>query len=198
MTTLWALTVLCMVFIVSAGIRLRNNARASAEMPKLFDGPEFKLIDQNGKLVTKDDLHGQPWICEFVFTRCTSICPAMLGRMAELQTTLDPRIRLVSFSVDPENDRPDVLKGRAQSLGADDKRWRFLTTQAGDKDGVRKVQQGMMLVRAGDPVTPSMHDNRFFLFDNGGHCVGIYTSADPADMTKLKADAASLLIGDQP
>ncbi len=198
MTSLWGLTVLCMVFIVSAGIRLRSSARASADLPVLFDGPAFKLLDQNGKAVSNADLHGQPWICEFIFTHCTSICPAMLSRMADLQKTLDPRVRLVSFSVDPENDRPDVLKERAQQLAADDTRWRFLTTQADDKDAIKNIRVGMKLVLPNDPVTPSMHDARFFLFDANGHCVGIYTSTDADDIAKLKQDAANLLIGEQP
>jgi protein SCO1/2 len=214
-TSLWGITVLMMVFIVTAGIQMKNKSRASADgysvatvepasgdqaaggLPVLFDAPQFSLIDQYGKPFSNADLKGKPWVSQFIFTTCQSICPMMMAKMSGLQTQIDPRVRFVSFSVDPDYDRPAVLLAKAKSLGANNDRWRFLTNPDGNKTGVNSgidgVLRGMFEAKPGPLDPKTMHSERFFLFDGNGHCRGIYSSSTPESMDQLKADAATVL-----
>lgn len=96
-----------------------------------FPVPDFQLIDQSGKTVTRDDLKGKVWVGAFVFTRCSGPCPQVTATMARLQKELNladtPDLRLVTFTVDPEKDTPNELKEYAARYQAHPDRWLFLT-----------------------------------------------------------------------
>ena len=74
--------------------------------------PAFRLVDHTGAVVTEEALRGHPTIVNFIFTRCDSVCPGVTLRMAHIQElTGDPAgeaIKLVTFSIDPENDTPPL------------------------------------------------------------------------------------------
>jgi protein SCO1/2 len=207
MTSLWAVTVLMMVVIVTAAKQIKERARESADavatvqppesassgLPVLFDAPTFSLIDQQGRPFTNADLKGKPWISQFVFTTCQSICPMMMAKMAHLQKLIDLHVRLISFSVDPDYDRPPILLAKANSLGADNDRWRFLTNPDGDKNGINGVLRGMFEAKPGPLDPKTMHSERFFLIDGDGHVRGIYSSSQTEEMQRLTQDAATLL-----
>jgi cytochrome oxidase Cu insertion factor (SCO1/SenC/PrrC family) len=90
---------------------------------------EFSLTDQNGRTVTRDDLRGKVWLASFIFTRCKSLCPRVTAAVAQLADELGPQddVRLVTFSIDPEYDTPEVLNRYAKTYHADPDRWLFLT-----------------------------------------------------------------------
>ena len=221
-TSIWAITVIMMIFIVTIGVRLQRSMRNSAnstsavtgplaivqsdpamdiseasQLPKLFDAPTFNLIDQQNRSYTSATVKGRPWLCQFIFTTCPSICPMMLAKMARLQQSTDPRLQLISFSVDPDHDRPAVLQAKADSLDADPKRWHFLTNPDGVTDGIAAVQRGLFQAKpsANEPMT--MHSDKFFLVDSDGVVRGIYSSGDEEKMTQLKRDA-DLLVAAMP
>jgi cytochrome oxidase Cu insertion factor (SCO1/SenC/PrrC family) len=205
-TTLWGLLVIAMLALVGTGIwrtRGSNNAEAQAgaviyedsklkpgELPTLFDAPAFKLVDQNARDFTDRDLRGRAWIASFVFTHCAGPCPMMFQKMAGLQKTIsDPHVHLVSFTVDPQRDTPEVLKAKAGELGADNFRWHFLT---GEAKSVDAVARGMLQPRPGPQDSPLLHSTRFLLFDGQGRCRGIYDSTLDEEMSKLAEDAQKL------
>lgn len=144
-----------------------------------FDlGPldDFALTEAQGRTVTNKDLVGRFWVASFIFTRCSGECPRVSGTMARLQKRLGPRddVRLVSISVDPEHDTPEVLKEYAENLGADPKRWYFLT---GDKEKVHHlVRDGFHLGVESNPRAPAgqevTHSSRLVLVDKRGRVRG--------------------------
>lgn len=92
--------------------------------------PEFEYTTQNGETFGLNDLKGQWWLASFVYTNCKTVCPVMTKNMAKLQQELKENkldIQIVSFSVDPEFDTPEVLKQYAQDYGVDFSNWTFLT-----------------------------------------------------------------------
>lgn len=101
----------------------------SAESEQVFgEVAEFALTERSGASLRREDLLGHPWVAAFIFTRCTGPCPRITGTMRALQERLnDSQARLVSFSVDPEWDTPEVLRQYADAAGADKQRWLFLT-----------------------------------------------------------------------
>jgi protein SCO1 len=92
----------------------------------------FSLTDQDGRAVTRQDLAGKFLVVSFIFTSCSVDCPVVSHQMAEIQqlTTNQPDVRLVSLTVDPEDDTAPVLARYGECYGADTNRWMFLTGNA--------------------------------------------------------------------
>ncbi|HEY2614678.1 MAG TPA: SCO family protein, partial [Chthoniobacterales bacterium] len=90
--------------------------------------PNFELVNQAGQPYGSAQLAGKIWIADFIFTTCPGPCPIISTRMSELQKPLQKTdVRLVSFTVDPETDTPEVLSSYAEKLHAESARWNFLT-----------------------------------------------------------------------
>lgn len=163
-------------------------------LPILGDVPDFALVDQTGATVSPATLAGGPWIADFVFTRCPDVCPTITATMKGLERDLaadGTDVTLVSISVDPTHDTPAVLQEYATRFGAGP-RWRFLT---GERDAVAAlVKDGFKLGfdDGGPPTAPITHSDRFVLVDGSRRIRGYYTSHEPAEMDRLRTDAAQL------
>jgi protein SCO1/2 len=194
--TLWGILVLAMVAAIGAGVADRMHKMPplppAAALDVLFDAPAFSLTDQNAKPASSQDLRGHVWIADFIFTQCASICPLMTQQMAQLQHSIpDSSVRMVSFSVDPTHDTPEVLKQYAKTRGADESRWFFLTSSK--VEYLNAVANGfhMGVIPAG-PDHPLEHAPQFLLIDAQQHVRGIYHANDPDSMQKLVRDAQFL------
>ena len=142
--------------------------------------PPFRLIDQEGKPFGSEELRGQVWVGNFIFTGCNSICPELTRSMRKLQQRYQAAgvpVRLVSFSVDPEDDTPQVLKDYARRHGADLSSWAFLT---GPEPAIRslimdgfKTHLGRRQARAGNLVDIA-HAPYFVLVDGSAGIRGYY------------------------
>ena len=160
--------------------------------------PEFVLADEQGRSVDLYDLHGTVWIAGFIFTRCDSICPLITAQMADLQRELaaDPAakaVRLVSFTVDPEVDTPEVLQAYARQHGADPARWSFLT---GTRPAVRDlITQGFKLPVTDQPgaTTPIVHSQSLALIDGDGRVRGVWDALTDDGRKQLRAGLAAVL-----
>ncbi|MCA9177622.1 MAG: VCBS repeat-containing protein, partial [Planctomycetales bacterium] len=136
--------------------------------------------DQHGQPFSDEQLRGKVWIANFTFTRCRGTCPEQTRRMAELQQALQEQptwagIHLLSISVDPEYDQPDVLKEYAEQAGADPEHWHFLTGERAKIWEVSKV--GFRLPVAEDAKNeqmPIMHESKFVLVDRSGQIRGYF------------------------
>ena len=174
-------------------------ARTSSPAPRILATlSEFTLENERRELIRLDDLHGTVWVANFIFTRCAGTCPAITHRMAELGQELasSPSLRevkLVSLSVDPDFDQPDVLREYARANGADPARWMFLT---GTRDAVRGI------VRDGfkQPVTdqddakmPIVHSQNFMVIDRAGRVRGAYDALAEGSRADLRATLTSLV-----
>src|SRR4051794_28470984 len=142
-------------------------------------GP-FALTERGGATVRDTDLRGKVWVASFVFTRCTGPCPQVTATVARLQDELKdrPDVRLVTFTVDPEHDRPEELAEYASHFQADPQRWLFLT---GPQDEVyRLLREGFHVPveqTAGEERRPGsevMHSVKLVVVDKRGHIRGYF------------------------
>jgi protein SCO1/2 len=169
-------------------------------LPVLGTVPPFTLTERSGHPLAAADLAGHVWVANFVFTRCPDFCPALTSRMASLQQRLPPAtdpIRLVSFTVDPTNDTPEVLTAYATRAGARDG-WLFVT---GTRDQIAGLlRDGFRVAYADDgpPTAPITHSDRFVLVDRQLRIRGYYHGTEPADVTRLARDATVLRDRGQP
>jgi protein SCO1 len=161
-----------------------------ALLPTLYAAPTFALIDQDGNPATDSQLLGHPWVADFIFTTCASLCPTMSAQMSALQDRIPADVKLVSFSVDPTHDTPAVLKEYALKYHAQPDRWIFLT---GDEKTQERVVRAMKLGFAPATAdTPIQHDEHFVLVDAQGKIRGFYDSFVLERMDALVHDAQSL------
>jgi protein SCO1 len=95
---------------------------------------DFSLTDRTGRTVTRSDLAGKFLVVDFLFTSCSLTCPVVNGHMAEIQklTTNQPDVKLLSLTVDPRDDTPEVLTKYGAQFGADTNRWLLLTGEKND------------------------------------------------------------------
>ncbi|HKY35480.1 MAG TPA: SCO family protein [Polyangiaceae bacterium] len=181
----------------SCGV-LFGACKRSAELPELGGIGAFSLTDQAGRAVTAESLRGRVWAAAFMFTRCPTVCPRITRRMRDLQRAAKNdgiELDLVSFSVDPEHDTPEVLRAYAQKYEADLESWRFLT---GDLEVVRRTsEQGFKLALQGKPTAGVehfglMHGSHLVLVDRAGQIRGYYRTSEDEAMKQLLSDAEAL------
>lgn len=147
---------------------------------------EFTLTERSGKEVSSESLLGRPYIVSFFFTRCPSICMQQNRKLEELQNDLPVEdVRLLAISVDPEFDRPEVLREYAARFDADPEQWLFLT---GPLDYIRRIGSDLFQ----QPVNQQFHTERFALVDGQGDLDSIYSWNNPVHMKRLKQRIAQL------
>lgn len=157
---------------------------------------DFSLTDSREEALSKNDLLGKPWIASFIFTRCAGPCPQVAAAFKKLQKRYPgPNVNLVTFTVDPDHDTPEVLTKFASFWEADLDRWFFLT---GDKDTIYNMVQKDFLM----PVAPSpdptpgweiIHTTNICLVDATGKVVGKYNSLKEDEIALLRRDLDALL-----
>lgn len=142
--------------------------------------PDFALTDQLDTPFGRDDLVGRVAIINFIFTACPGTCLQQSQWMSEIAKRLADQptkdgIRLVSITVDPENDTPEVLSRYAGRYQADPNQWKFLT---GPKEAIWQFsQEGLKLpvaLNPSDPLIPIAHDSKFVLIDRKGRIRGYF------------------------
>ena len=187
-----------------------RRARASpAELPVLGRVPAFAMTDQHGDTVSDQTLRGQVLVVDFFYATCTTSCPLLTGKMLRLQKAFAGReaqlgrplpVHLVSITLDPDSDTPEVLRGYAESTGADSDRWSFLSGRSQDLD--RIVVHGFKTsFERADPsagIGAIMHGEWLVLVDATGSLRGFYAANDPERMQALVTDAVRLADGVTP
>ena len=192
---LWGFLGFVIVAVAFSFIYSEMHAPPKSLLPRLSVVPDFTLTERSGEKLPLNDLKGKVWIADFIFTNCGGSCPIMSSTMANFQEQLKDvkNILLVSFSVDPERDTPDVLKEYANLYKASPSRWLFLT---GEKDKINYLtREGFHLAIASDSSSatePIIHSTMFVLVDREGVIRGYYDSSDEKILNKLLDDARRL------
>lgn len=175
-----------------------EGSKGAEESPWDKDGiADFEFIDQEGRTVTKADLLGKPWIVCFVFTHCAATCPMVTNSMRELQDRLkEVDFRLITLTVDPERDTPEVLKGYGEARGADFSKWKFL---GGEQRAIYKLIHGSfkmpvkeMIGKDRQPGFEFIHSNNIMLVDAEGVVRGKYDATKGEAMSTLRREIQKL------
>jgi protein SCO1/2 len=197
-------TLLLVALVAGAAVAALGTAlalrslRGAPEAPRYSTLPAFHLTERSGRPVSSADLHGRTWIADFIFTQCGGVCPAMTARMARLRREVPASVTLVSFTVDPAHDTPEVLTRYGAGFGAGED-WLFVTgaqkdlydlSVGGFKLAALEVPEGERAAADGDG--PFLHSSKFTLVDGDGVIRGYYDSTDEAAMRALAADASAL------
>ena len=164
--------------------------------------PSFKLINQDKEVITNKDLLGVNYIVNFFFTSCPTICPTTTLNLIELQNKIYKyeikNFKIISISVDPENDTPEKLKSYASSMNIDLSNWEFLT--GGKQEIYDLVKSGFSLSVGQDSLAPGgvFHSSNITIIDDQGY---LRTGLDKKKNTKFVYDGTlysdiKLLVGE--
>jgi protein SCO1/2 len=192
------LAVLALTLDIGTQAFHRLPVAANAPLPMLWPVPSFRLVDEEGQIRTSESLRGSVWIADFIFTSCRSVCPVLSAKMVQLQRAIgDPRLRFVSFSVDPQRDTPQALRAYATRWAPDERRWTLLATT---RESLAELTKGMktFVEQQVDPDA-TIHTSQFYLIDAHGQVRGLY-GADGDSFAELAPDARTLLseLGEAP
>jgi protein SCO1/2 len=184
-----ALVLLALVAAARAG-------REEAPLPVLGRVADFALVDQTRAPVSRETLAGEPWVASFLFTRCTTVCPRLAERLRAVQALARQHddATLVTFSVDPEHDGPDVLRSYAEGFGANAARWKFLSGSAASIEEIAR-SLAVPVSREASVTAPDlgiMHSGHLILVDREGRIRGYYPSGEEGVEQRIVADLERL------
>ncbi|MEM6628662.1 MAG: SCO family protein [Bacteroidota bacterium] len=196
------------VFFIGVGILVVLSACQSGSkilpilgQKKIVDGdtvfhqiPDFTFINQDSLPVTQELVEGKIYVTDFFFTSCPSICPKMSQQMLRIQERFkeEAEVLLLSHSIDPTYDTPEVLSGYAEKLEIDTKKWHLLT---GNWKDIYNISDEYLAVVAKDSTAPGgyLHSGHFLLVDGNRRIRGAYDGTQAKQVDRLMNDMDVLL-----
>jgi protein SCO1/2 len=157
--------------------------------------PSFRFLNQDSVFVSEKDVEGKVYVADFFFTTCPTICPKMKTQMLRIYERYKDRdeVRIISHSIDPDFDTPNVLKDYAARLQVKAPKWNLLT---GDKTAIYQLGQKSYMVSAQEDPNEAggfVHSGAFILVDKNRHVRGIYDGTVEAEVNHLLEDMEILL-----
>jgi protein SCO1/2 len=157
--------------------------------------PSFRFLNQDSVFVSEKDVEGKVYVADFFFTTCPTICPKMKTQMLRIYERYKDRdeVRIISHSIDPDFDTPNVLKDYATRLQMKAPKWNLLT---GDKAAIYTLGQKSYMVSAQEDPNEAggfVHSGAFILVDKNRHVRGIYDGTVEAEVNHLLEDMEILL-----
>lgn len=176
---------LILICIGWAGCSSRQPA-----LPVYGQVPDFELTSQTGQDFDRKTLNGKIWVADFIFTTCQGPCPRMSSLMRQVQqaVTMFPKVRLVSFTVDPKRDTPAVLSEYAKRYHAEPDRWVFLT---GEQARLHSLKREAF--KLGDVDGSLNHSTRLILIDGQSRIRGYYGTSEDSPVAQIVRDIKRLV-----
>lgn len=159
--------------------------------------PEFNYLNQDSVMISSKDLKNKIWIADFMFTSCPTICPTMTNNMkylSEQTKDLQDKIQFLSFSIDPDRDKPSVFRKYIQERELQTLNWSFFT---GDEEETSELAHDFFHVgvqRSDNEEDDGFeHTDTFVLVDQDGHVRGLYQGTKLEEIKRLEKDLRKLI-----
>lgn len=156
--------------------------------------PSFTLTDREGTDFDESYLDGKYTVVDFFYTSCPLICPGMSAAMRDIQdATEGSGVQLLSVSIDPEVDTPDVMKTYANGFRADPDQWKF---GRGTPEMTQILLMGVNFhlgaLNEDDGFRNIDHPSSLLLVGPDRHVIGLYRYSDPDEVKALIEKAREL------
>lgn len=162
--------------------------------PQHYQIPDWTYTDQDGNPFSHSDLSEYVYVTDFFFVSCPSICPMVMKQMKRIYEAYkdDPRVKLVSFTIDPKRDTPERLKAFSKKLNVDTDKWIFLT---GDKEKTFELANKYFIVALEDEEAPGGfdHSGKIILVDKNRHVRSFSEGTEASETPRLIKDIQTLL-----
>ncbi len=132
--------------------------------------PSFSLTNQNNQTISNKDLLGKVYVLEFFFSTCPSICPIMNRNLIDVEKKFSDQkdFGVVSITINPKYDTPEVLKNHSEHLGATSENWHFLTSESQEEIHNLARKFNMYVGENLDAPGGFEHSGLFALIDKNG------------------------------
>lgn len=160
---------------------------------------DFSFLNQEGELITQEEIDGKVFVAEYFFTTCPTICPVMNHQLMRVQKAFadEEQFRILSFTVNPEVDTVAQMKRYAEEHQANSHQWHFLT---GEKEALYGLARKSFFVlkpaeaaNLGDAGNDFIHTNNFVLVDKQRRIRGYYDGTSVSAVDSLIYDVRRLL-----
>lgn len=195
-------------FLLGLILSACSNQPKSYEGDFSYDIQEFEYKNQDGEMVSSEDLKGTFWVADFIFTNCPTACPPMTANMSKLQSELkeaglEDQVHFISFSIDPNHDTPKVLKNYAQKFDADFSNWDLLTGYSQKEVKELSIDSFNALLQRttvedpaeGQPNYNYIHSSSLFIITPNGKAIKSYNgnTMDPTVVDNIVKDLKGYL-----
>ncbi|WP_246421670.1 SCO family protein [Texcoconibacillus texcoconensis] len=156
----------------------------------------FEAKNQDGEKVTEEDLSGDYWVANMVFTTCPTVCQTMTPNMVQVQEAVaeeDIDARIVSFTVDPEFDSPEQLTEYGEAYGADFENWDFLTGYSPDEISTFAGESFGAVIQEVPEQNDILHSTRFYLVNPDGQVIRFYQGEESFDLDAVIQDLENVI-----
>ncbi|MGZ3498621.1 MAG: SCO family protein [Vulcanimicrobiaceae bacterium] len=144
---------------------------------------EPQLRDQAGHRFTLSLLHGTPVVVTFVAAHCTDACPLVNAQFMRADQELAQErihVKLLTITLDPENDTPIVMKKLARQFTADPNRWILASGSVADVHALMR-RFGVVTQRGANGYA-DVHSTMIYFLDAQGRVEKtLLASTDLAD-----------------
>lgn len=152
-----------------------------------FTVPDYEFINQDGKSINQNFTTGKVWVAHYFFTTCPTICPAMISGIRDVHENFSSNemLKIVSFTVDPTTDTPEVLKNYAELHQINTNQWQLLT---GDKKSLYRFARKGLYIEATDGdggINDFIHSEKLVLIDHKNRIRGYYDGTESSDIKLL-------------
>lgn len=175
-----------------------------------YDIAPFEFTNQQNEKVSLDDLKGQVWISQFIFTNCTTVCGPMMINMTALQNDLIKAgvedYKIVSFTVDPKKDTPEAMQAYLDSYATapddpekewDESKWEMLTGYTQEEIANLSLKSFKMPVAPYPDNSPEagqvLHGVLFSLVNQEGQVVKSYNGSEDVPYEQIVKDMKALI-----
>ncbi|SDP76267.1 SCO family protein [Halobacillus sp. SY10] len=180
-----------------AGIVVFLAACGSNELENTLDWEvqSFEGTTQEGESFSTDDMEGKVWLANFIFTNCNTVCPPMTRNMVKIQEQLKEEgvdAEIVSFSVDPTVDSPEVLKEFGKKYGVDHSNWSFITEYTQEeiaKFAQESFKTSAVKTEGNDQV---IHGTAFYLINEEGMVMKKYKGDTEVPFEQIVEDTKTI------
>ena len=160
----------------------------SKRVPSSFIG-----VNQVGDTVSQNDLLGKPYIVEFFYVNCPTICPVVKSRLVDIYEDDDfSKLNFVSFTLAPDFDTVAVLRDHADRLGISVDRWQLINVPF---DKVYNLSHSYLVgaVKERNIDGEIDHDGRIILIDADGFMRAQCKATDDEDLMIFKEKVSRFL-----
>ena len=175
-----------------------TNWFSQSRLSKRSTVQPFQFKDQDGASFTNADMLGKVCVVEYFFTTCQGICPKMNKNMKEIYEAFknEKEFLVVSHTCQPEVDSVPLMKAYSQKMGADNRKWVFVTGSKNKLYDMARYSYGLddpknAVANISDDF---IHTQFFALIDKNGNVRGgVYDGLKKDELEKLKDDIKGLL-----
>jgi len=166
--------------------------------------PDFAFVNQFNDTISQSDYEGNIYLANFIFTTCPTICPVMTYNMRRVQQKMEqyPNFMILSHTVFPEYDTPEILLQYANKMEADLSNWNFVT---GNREDIYSIANSYFVNVMEDSTAQGgfLHSEYFVLVDkegrirarddDNGNNIGVYDGTDDYEVGLLIDDIKVLM-----